>query len=148
MSSDNLYIISAILGIALLSLAVRSLLRYGWNLLGGAERSANETVPASASTVRLEQDNPENALTQDFTITFCESDKAFPWDSDKACLLDFIEAKGIDVESLCGAGECGSCRTRLVEGEVEYLQEPKVAPGKGYCLLCVTVPKTDLVLAR
>jgi ferredoxin len=85
---------------------------------------------------------------QDFTITFNESDKQFPWDSDKECLLDFIEAKGIEVECLCSAGECGSCRTRLLEGEVEYLLEPKVAPGEGYCLLCVTLPKTDLVLAR
>lgn len=147
MSSEDLYIITAILGIAFLSLAVRSLLGYSRKLLGDGETTTSE-VALHSTAAHIPSSSPGHKPAQDINITFYESDKQFPWDSDMECLLDFIEAKGIEVECLCGAGECGSCRTRLIEGEVEYLLEPKVAPGEGYCLLCVTAPKTDLVLAR
>lgn len=143
----DIYIITAILGVALLFLGVRLLISHCRNLLATETASGDSQFRFSETSPGTENP-PVNVPTKDLTITFRKSDKAFAWDPDMNCLLDFLQAKGIETECHCCAGECGSCRTRLIEGEVEYLQEPKVAPGEGFCLLCVTVPKTDLVLAK
>lgn len=143
----DIYIITAILGVALLFLGVRLLINHCRTLLATETSGGDSQFRFTEISDRTEQ-TPAPEPARDLTITFRKSDKAFAWDPEKKCLLDFIQAKGIEAECLCGAGECGSCRTRLIEGEVEYLLEPKVAPGEGFCLLCVTVPKTDLVLSR
>jgi phthalate 4,5-dioxygenase reductase subunit len=35
-------------------------------------------------------------------------------------MLGALEAAGIDVDSSCGSGTCGTCRLRLVEGEADH----------------------------
>jgi phthalate 4,5-dioxygenase reductase subunit len=40
--------------------------------------------------------------------------------SAEATMLGALEAAGIDVESSCGSGTCGTCRLRLVEGEADH----------------------------
>jgi hypothetical protein len=84
---------------------------------------------------------------QAFTITFSKSGKSIPWDPGADSLLEFAEANGIEVESGCRAGSCGSCQTGLAAGEVDYNQEPDADVDSGHCLLCITTPKTDLTLA-
>jgi ferredoxin len=93
-------------------------------------------------------DAEETTTKQAITVTFSKSEVQHPWDPEAESLLEFIESRGIEVESQCRAGECGSCRTKLVSGEVLYRQEPSVNPGRGHCLLCITLPKSDLTLAR
>lgn len=82
------------------------------------------------------------------SVNFSKSGVQHLWDPEQKSLLEFIESRNIEVESQCRAGECGSCRTKLISGEVEYLQEPSINPGRGHCLLCVSVPKSDLTLDR
>ncbi len=148
MGLEDLYIITAILGLAVFFIGARVLARYSRDLLtthdGPAARAAPLLIESDIGT----HDGPIGESEQGLTVTFSESGKQYPWDSTKECLLDFIESKGMEVECMCRAGECGSCRTRLIEGEVAYRQAPKINPGDGNCLLCVSVPKTDLVLAR
>ena len=57
---------------------------------------------------------------QAFTVTFSKSGKSIPWDPAADSLLEFAEANGIEVESGCRAGSCGSCQTGLPAGEVDY----------------------------
>jgi hypothetical protein len=83
---------------------------------------------------------------QAFTITFSKSGKSIPWDPGADSLLEFAEANGIEVESGCRAGSCGSCQTGLAAGEVDYHQEPDADVDSGHCLLCITTPKSDLTL--
>jgi len=83
---------------------------------------------------------------QAFTITFSKSGKSIPWDPSADSLLEFAEANGVDVESGCRAGSCGSCQTGLAAGEVDYHQEPDADVDSGHCLLCITTPKSDLTL--
>lgn len=85
---------------------------------------------------------------QDIIITFSDSGMQYRWIATNESLLEFIESRGIEVDCLCRAGECGSCRTKIIAGEVEYHTEPAIYPGDGYCLLCVSTPKSDLVLAK
>ena len=83
---------------------------------------------------------------QVFTITFSKSGKSIPWDPSADSLLEFAEANGVDVESGCRAGSCGSCQTALATGKVDYHQEPDADMDSGHCLLCITTPKSDLTL--
>jgi ferredoxin-NADP reductase len=81
------------------------------------------------------------------TVIFSRSGKGFRWDAASDSLLAFAEANGIEVESGCRAGSCGTCQTRIEAGEVEYRQEADAEVAPGHCLLCVGVPKSDLTLA-
>ena len=39
-------------------------------------------------------------------------------------ILETVEHNGIEIHSQCRDGFCGACRTRLLEGEVEYTSDP------------------------
>lgn len=63
-------------------------------------------------------------------------------------LLDTAEAHGLGIPSLCRAGVCGTCRTRVVEGQVDcdggiLDAEDRAA---GYVLACVASPRSDCVI--
>ncbi|HBC81025.1 MAG TPA: hypothetical protein DC012_03470, partial [Escherichia sp.] len=45
----------------------------------------------------------------------------------------------------CRAGICGSCRVRLIEGEVSALKQSAIGDD-GTILSCSCIPKTPLVL--
>ena len=79
-------------------------------------------------------------------IQFRRSGRTLSWDGRDDSLLDFAERCGIEVESGCRAGSCGSCETRLVEGSVSYAHPPDHDVSPGYCLLCVGRPASALVL--
>jgi len=63
-------------------------------------------------------------------------------------LLQSLEVQGVKLPYQCREGYCGSCRTRLVEGDVAYLQPPIAWVNEGEVLPCICVPKTDLRLAN
>ena len=81
------------------------------------------------------------------TVTFSQSNQSFPWSNSATSLLEFAEDHGITIPSGCRAGHCGTCQTRLEEGEVEYRQSPDSDLPPGTCLLCITVPKTNITLS-
>ncbi|MCU7905095.1 MAG: 2Fe-2S iron-sulfur cluster binding domain-containing protein [Candidatus Thiodiazotropha sp. (ex Epidulcina cf. delphinae)] len=87
-----------------------------------------------------------SANTAAMNVTFNRSDKTLTWDSAADSLLEFAETNGVEVTSCCRAGSCGSCQTPIASGEVEYHQQPTVDVEDGYCLLCISRPKSDLVL--
>lgn len=63
-------------------------------------------------------------------------------------LLDAADAHGLPIPSLCRAGVCGTCRTRVVEGQVDcdggiLDAEDRAA---GYVLACVASPRSDCVI--
>ena len=88
----------------------------------------------------------EATAAQTFTITFSKSEKSATWDPSAGSLLEFAEANGIEVESGCRAGSCGSCQTRLAAGEGDYNQAPDADVESGHCLLCISIPRSDLTL--
>jgi CDP-4-dehydro-6-deoxyglucose reductase len=66
-------------------------------------------------------------------------------------LLDAALGAGMNVPHSCVGGNCGSCRARLLQGEIEY---PNGAPlglttseaAEGYILLCQARARTDLCI--
>jgi ferredoxin len=79
-------------------------------------------------------------------VRFQRSGRTLAWDGQDASLLDFAERHGIEVESGCRSGGCGSCETRLLEGKVQYEHAPDHDVAPGHCLLCVGRPSSPLVL--
>lgn len=60
-------------------------------------------------------------------------------------LLDCLEKQGVEMQSHCRAGFCGTCRVPLLEGEVHYPGGPPLAYiREGEILPCCCVPVSDL----
>lgn len=89
---------------------------------------------------------PEASVAAGVEVKFQRSGRTLAWDGRDASLLDFAERHGIEVESGCRSGGCGSCETRLLEGSVHYEHTPDHDVAAGHCLLCVGRPATSLVL--
>ncbi|MES9964181.1 MAG: 2Fe-2S iron-sulfur cluster-binding protein [Candidatus Sedimenticola sp. 20ELBAFRAG] len=88
----------------------------------------------------------EHEQQQPVSVTFARSGKSLAWDPGSDSLLEFAEDNGIEIESGCRAGSCGSCSTAVTSGEVDYNLEPDADIEQGQCLLCVSRPKQNLVL--
>lgn len=101
--------------------------------------------PASLGTRRREGGTGE---TEDkaMTVRFTQSGTEALWDPRATSLLEFAEGLGLKVESGCRAGSCGSCQVTLESGEVQYEQRPEFDPAPGDCLLCISRPRTNIVL--
>lgn len=69
---------------------------------------------------------------------------------DNQSVLEAAHEQGVDLPCSCYAGVCTSCAAQLINGEVDQSQGMgvggmgEVLDSKGYILLCVSYPKTDL----
>jgi len=68
--------------------------------------------------------------------------------ADGQTLLEATEAGGVEIDSLCRSGVCGTCRTRVLEGDVEcgssMLDDTDKAGG--FVLACVSHVRSDCVI--
>jgi len=95
---------------------------------------------------RLTQPQDPAPSKQGIKVTFTKTEKSALWDPEIGSLLDFAEDQGVSIDYGCRAGNCGTCLTAIQSGEVEYLGTPGEMPEKGSCLVCLSVPKSDLKL--
>ena len=63
--------------------------------------------------------------------------------SDKT-ILSALEAAGVNIHYHCREGFCGACRTKLIEGEVEYTTDPLAFIDDYEILPCCCVAKCPL----
>jgi len=90
---------------------------------------------------------PETAPVEGgLKVRFDRSGKDAVWEGAQHSLLDFLEAQGVKIDSGCRAGSCNTCITAIKSGEVTYTTRPSTPPAAGSCLVCISVPKTNLVL--
>ncbi len=92
------------------------------------------------------QESAKSLSGEKFQIHFARSKKTVPWTRRNGTLLDLAEACGVNARCSCRAGQCGTCKVALKTGEIDYIKAPQTEPGAGFCLPCVTYPKSDLVL--
>jgi ferredoxin-NADP reductase len=102
--------------------------------------------PASSGYVQPMTSAAGAQVTRPVDVQFRRSRRTVAWTGEDASLLDFAERHDIFVESGCRTGSCGTCETRLVSGEVRYGSKPDFEVPLGACLLCVSVPVSNLVL--
>lgn len=82
----------------------------------------------------------------DFGIVFKNSGKTLQWNDKYDSVLELAEEADIDVQPGCRVGNCGSCMTAIVEGEVSYDDPPAFEYEKGTCLPCCCKPTSPLTL--
>lgn len=70
-------------------------------------------------------------------------DKTFTLQENET-LLEGLERTSHEVEYQCRSGYCGSCRLKLISGQVSYPEPPLAYLGKDEILPCYCRPKTDL----
>jgi ferredoxin-NADP reductase len=114
--------------------------RIHFEAFGPASVRRNKSIVLTSEVSRNEM--IESAITVNFT----KSGKQLQWQPNAANLLDFAEANGVEVQSGCRAGSCGSCQVTIIAGEVAYIQTPDFDPEVGTCLLCVCRPKNAVSL--
>ncbi|EKT4564204.1 pyridoxamine 5'-phosphate oxidase family protein [Pseudomonas putida] len=73
-------------------------------------------------------------------VYFAASAKEARWVPGSGTLLELAEARGLAPEFSCRGGSCGTCKTRLVSGQVHYPNPPAELPGAGSVLICCAVP--------
>ena len=86
---------------------------------------AVEQVPAASSPVK---------------VLFATSAKEARWEPGNGSLLELAESRGLNPDFSCRGGSCGTCRTKLISGEVHYLNLPAEMPAQGEVLICCAVP--------
>jgi ferredoxin-nitrite reductase len=89
-------------------------------------------VPAKPAAICFAQSGKEIACTQADTI------------------LEIAEREGVALDSSCQAGICGTCKHKLLDGQVEYVNEPQaLSPDEiaaGYILTCSARPVGRIVV--
>jgi ferredoxin len=66
---------------------------------------------------------------------------------DNQTVLVSAQAAGVDLPTSCGAGVCTTCAAQILEGDVEQVDAMGLGPEiveKGYALLCVSYPRSNL----
>lgn len=78
-------------------------------------------------------------------ITLIDQPDAIAHQADST-LLESLEKAGLDVHFHCRQGFCGACRTKLHQGEVQYVADPLAYIDDGEILPCCCQPLTDVTL--
>lgn len=75
-------------------------------------------------------------------VQFARSGIDTIWDPTKGTLLDLAELQGLQPAYSCRSGICQTCATKVVQGEVDYLEPPMVTPGENMALICCSYPRS------
>lgn len=83
-----------------------------------------------------------------FKVTVQPSGHEFTCDEDETLLAAALRA-GVGLPYGCKSGACGSCKGRVLEGEVHHGAHqdralPAAEEAKGYSLFCCATPRSDL----
>ncbi|RUO79271.1 class I ribonucleotide reductase maintenance protein YfaE [Pseudidiomarina taiwanensis] len=85
-------------------------------------------------------------MSKTFKVTINGQHSLTVSDSDDKSLLESLEAQKVQLHYHCREGFCGACRSKLVSGDVTYINEPLAFVRPGDCLPCCCVPASDLEL--
>ena len=125
----------------LLSLSVPEA-RIHYEFFGPGSILQDVAEPAS----QREMPPAEAELVGGIQVAFARSGLTVGWDPGCDSILDLAERQGLSPDYSCRSGICHTCISEIVEGEVEYLEEPLDDPGPGQILICCARPKTSLVI--
>jgi len=125
----------------LLSLGV-SESRIHYEFFGPASVLTEEAAPCGPAVART----GEEELTGEIQVDFARSGVTATWDPACETILDLAEKHGLSPDYSCRSGICHTCICKLVEGEIEYLEEPLDPPDPGHVLICCSKPKSRLVI--
>ena len=112
-----------------------------------AQSSAQATPPESTPASQADDLDAAGAPSE-YAVTLTKSQKLISVQAE-ANLLEELKRNGIVVPFGCTAGLCGTCRTKLLEGQVDMQHQGgllKRHEQQGYILPCCSSVQSDLVL--
>ncbi|MDR5857114.1 pyridoxamine 5'-phosphate oxidase family protein [Caballeronia sp. LZ062] len=120
----------------------------GLRALNIADARIHAEAFGPASLVRLPDRGVEirpmrPPATEAVPVRFVKSQRDAQWTPASGTLLELAEACGVETESSCRGGTCGTCRTRIVSGAVSYSSEPAFHVDDGEALICCARPAAD-----
>ena len=133
--------------------AVRSMLEQaGFDFQHYHEERFSFDTPASApklsAAVASRADTP--AAPAGFTVHFQKSQCDVRCGPEQS-VLEAARAGGVRVASSCSQGMCGTCKVKLLSGQVEMQHKGGIRQreiDQGMVLLCGSKPRSDLVLEK
>lgn len=80
------------------------------------------------------------AATAPVPVLFSSSGQQARWTPGSGSLLELAESRGLNPDFSCRGGSCGTCKTRLISGNVHYPNPPAQMPPEDTVLICCAVP--------
>ncbi len=110
---------------------------------------APTSVPVSSGSAASGSAASGSAASGSAIIVFATSGKEVKCDGQEP-ILDVAEAEGIEMDSSCRSGTCGTCKILKREGTVNYEGEPEALDDEeqeqGYILACIACPVGKVVV--
>lgn len=115
--------------------------------MASAESTALKTIPAADIKLERFAANPATNIgpTAPFQIELAQSETTLEVGA-KETILDVLQAHGIDAAFSCEQGVCGTCVTRVLEGEPDHRDSflsPKQRRANQQICLCVSRSKSS-----
>jgi ferredoxin-NADP reductase len=106
-----------------------------------------EIAPVESSAPETGGVSTNNSLlaAEGTNVEFRKSGKIVEWPANCKSLLELAEANDVPVRFSCRTGECFSCASKLLSGDVSYTRDLEDEPDEGAVLLCTAIPKSSLV---
>jgi ferredoxin len=104
---------------------------------------------ASAETATEDPSQAGNGVAR-FTVSFARSHREITCGADQPVLTAAREA-GVRLPASCTQGMCGTCKVKLVSGQVEMKHNGGIRQreiDQGMVLLCCSKPLSDLVVDK
>lgn len=79
-------------------------------------------------------------------VMFAQLSRTALWASAETTLLELADSVGIEIPASCRQGVCGTCLTRILDGQVIHIRKPGRPLDKDQCLPCIAVPSARLLL--
>ncbi|CAG9258280.1 2Fe-2S iron-sulfur cluster-binding protein [Paraburkholderia caribensis] len=76
-------------------------------------------------------------------VTFASSQRTIQWLPKHGSLLELAEKLGIEAQSSCRSGMCGTCSTKVLSGHVAYDGEIEAEVAEGCALICMAHPVVE-----
>ncbi len=80
------------------------------------------------------------AAENEVSVVFAKSAKEATWSPGNGSLLDLAETRGLTPEFGCRGGSCGTCKTKILSGQVSHTSVPGVHLEADEALICCAVP--------
>ena len=125
--------------------------RAGLDALGfDMRRYHEESFDFATLAAATEEPVPAAVSSSSFSVTFNKSGRTIDVSPAQSVLAAAREA-GMRLPSSCTKGICGTCKSRLVSGQVEMKHQGGIRQreiDQGMILLCCSNPLSDLVIER
>lgn len=102
-------------------------------------------APAPRRDIQISADEP--TIQVNFQLDGLSSSVETPKSGTESVLNAALRVRS-DVPFACAGGVCGTCRAKLIEGEVEMAENYALEPdeiAQGYVLTCQSTPTTDSI---